>query len=89
MPRRNVNGPTAILAAVGAVLALMGFLVLLAVPAARQLDVRESERNATQRGTVRRDKITVSGAALLVGGLGMVGAGIVLAKRRGPKGRPQ
>ncbi|HXH60239.1 MAG TPA: hypothetical protein VNI20_02650 [Fimbriimonadaceae bacterium] len=87
MPKRTISGPAATVASVGAVLALLGVLVLFAVPAAKQLDVRVAQHNDEKPGTVRQHKIEVSGTVLIVLGLGMVGTGWLMERRRGRKGR--
>jgi hypothetical protein len=81
MPRRN--GPGAFLASVGAVIAFLGLLTFLAVPAARQLDEKDETRLESGDGKGRQKTVVLWASATALVGSVMVAAGWAMVRKRG------
>ena len=82
MARSRIPGPTAFLATLGAVIVLMGLLVMLAIPAARHFDMKEAENEGRPSLGQRENRIK-SGSATAVGaGVGLIVLGVWLGRRK-------
>ena len=74
--------------ALGGVLVLFGLLVLLAVPAARQMDEEEAER-VGEPGMEREEGVKNGGIIALGSGLVMVAAGYGVGRWKARSSRPR
>ncbi|MCH8979182.1 MAG: hypothetical protein IH945_08060, partial [Armatimonadetes bacterium] len=75
-------GPTAFLATVGAVVVLMGLLVLLAIPAARHFDRKEAEDEGRPSLGKRESDIKTGSVTALGTGAGLIVLGVWLGRRK-------
>lgn len=86
MADRRVPGPTAFLATLGAVIVLMGLLVMLAIPAARHFDLKEAEDEGRPSLGQRERRIKTGSITTVGAGVGLIVLGVWLGRRKARSG---
>jgi hypothetical protein len=82
MPRKR-NGPGVFLLSVGVSIALLGLMTLLAIPAAKELDLKEAVSEGVAPGNERQVSVIKGGAAgALIGGVLALTGWALVRKRR-------
>ena len=82
MADRRIPGPTAFLATVGAVIVLLGLLVMLALPAARHFDLKEAEDEGRPSLRQRESRIKTGSVTAIGAGVGLIVLGVWLGRRK-------
>jgi hypothetical protein len=81
--RRRRNGPGVFLISVGISIALLGLMTLLAIPAAKELDLKEAVNEGVAPGNKRQVSVVRGGAAgaMIGGALALAGWALVRKRR--------